>query len=406
MCTATQPSAEWLNLFPGPAALLRVDEGNTAFVTSANSRFWSLAGYAPAELPLATALGINGHHPDWLAALQECRAGFDPVSIQVTACQNSGAAASSASAPFPADITVRALPPQQGSGQMLLALITDGTALHRATSALVRARARFTAVVSMLEYAALVVNSRILISEANQAACRLLDQNDLVGSHLEDVLQFAYSASGQVATNPISHALLTGQSRIERDDLAIAQPGHPLIPVTLRISVSDALEPLEAEAVVVLAVRQTALAPPVWIPPDVDLVTGLPLWKVFHDRVRQAVTLAKRQSGCFGILVLQMTGLPSVRLAEGHAAADARVRHLAQTVLASIRKSDTLCRISDVSLAIVLPVLTQEADIQALARKMATLGDAHALQVVIGGATYPSMGSDPQALLDSALGSS
>lgn len=395
---AARPAADWIHLFPVPVALLCINESAEAVIADANAAFWQLTGFTAQALVFHSLLSSSTENATWKDAVAACQAGLTPQTVDTVLWRNvNSPAATEEAASIDVEITLRLL--ASGKPTWVVATIMNRSAERALVHKLTQTRSRFATALALTGAALLTVNDRMLISEATPAAGELLGQAELIGAHLSEVMTFVHTATGQAATNPVLHALLTGSAPLEREDLALAAPRstvpQALRHIRLRIAVTAAANGVGPQAIVAIQTTPQPTVPQLWIPPTTDLLTGLPLLAAYTERLQQAFALAQRHRTCFGVLQLQLHGLQTCRLSHGHAAADQWVCAFAQAVKNCLRRSDSLCRIADDAFAVVLPALSQEADIATLCAKVGPLlAQQVPLQVQMGWATYPAMGND------------
>ena len=138
-----------------------------------------------------------------------------------------------------------------------------------------------------------------------------------------------------------------------------------------------------------------------------DQLTELPNRRLFHDRLENALTRARRSRGRLALLYLDLDKFKEVNDEMGHATGDALLQEVARRLKRCMRDSDTVARIGGDEFVVLVESAGVEADVAAVAAKIRdTLGQpaqigAHRLQIVpsIGIALYPEHGSSGEALL-------
>ncbi len=75
-----------------------------------------------------------------------------------------------------------------------------------------------------------------------------------------------------------------------------------------------------------------------------DVVTGLPNRNLFNDRLARAIAAAERRGGGFALLYIDIDHFKGINDTLGHDAGDELLRQLAQCLVKSLRKSDTVAR--------------------------------------------------------------
>ncbi|WP_291717484.1 diguanylate cyclase [Magnetospirillum sp. 64-120] len=138
-----------------------------------------------------------------------------------------------------------------------------------------------------------------------------------------------------------------------------------------------------------------------------DGLTGLPNRAMFEDRLDQALLRAERQDQPFALLYMDLDGFKPINDQVGHAAGDSMLRHVADRLLDSVRKSDTVARIGGDEFAVLLgEVATQDAaalvaeQCRINAGKPITLGGRDwSIGLSIGIACYPEHGKSAGELL-------
>jgi diguanylate cyclase (GGDEF)-like protein len=141
-----------------------------------------------------------------------------------------------------------------------------------------------------------------------------------------------------------------------------------------------------------------------------DGLTEVPNRRLLHDRLRQALARARRESRIAALLFLDLDQFKEINDTLGHAAGDLLLRAVARRLVECTRASDTVARLGGDEFAVVLPEVGHVEDVSKFARKI--LGafrvpfsiERRELQVSasIGIGLYPVDGLDAESLLRSA----
>jgi diguanylate cyclase (GGDEF)-like protein/PAS domain S-box-containing protein len=131
-----------------------------------------------------------------------------------------------------------------------------------------------------------------------------------------------------------------------------------------------------------------------------DVLTDLPNRLMLHDRLTQAISLARRNHHQLAVLFLDLDGFKHINDSLGHAIGDKLLQSVAARLSACVRKSDTVSRQGGDEFVILLPEVTHAADAAVSAAKIITdikkvhdIGEHH-LRVTgsIGLSSYPDDG--------------
>jgi diguanylate cyclase (GGDEF)-like protein/PAS domain S-box-containing protein len=141
-----------------------------------------------------------------------------------------------------------------------------------------------------------------------------------------------------------------------------------------------------------------------------DALTGLPNRMLFHDRLTQALGLARRQGRGLAVLFLDLDQFKLVNDTLGHAAGDRLLQIVAARLRHSVRESDTVARVGGDEFNLLLPEVARGSQAAKMAEKiLATVAepvdvDRHRLYITtsIGISLYPADGDNAQALLTNA----
>ena len=141
-----------------------------------------------------------------------------------------------------------------------------------------------------------------------------------------------------------------------------------------------------------------------------DTVTDLPNRYLFTDRLGQMLAQAQRNNWSASILFVDLDRFKAVNDTYGHAAGDELLRQVAARMLACVRSSDTVGRLSGDEFAVMLSNLARVDDAGMVAQKIVeTLsapfnldGQQAYISASIGVALYPGDGETPDVLLKNA----
>jgi diguanylate cyclase (GGDEF)-like protein len=101
-----------------------------------------------------------------------------------------------------------------------------------------------------------------------------------------------------------------------------------------------------------------------------DLLTGLPNRRLFHDRLEQALALARRNASQIGVLYMDLDNFKIINDVLGHPAGDKTLQTVAERLRACVRASDTLARLGGDEFAVILPTLRRPEDADALGQRL------------------------------------
>jgi diguanylate cyclase (GGDEF)-like protein len=141
-----------------------------------------------------------------------------------------------------------------------------------------------------------------------------------------------------------------------------------------------------------------------------DSLTDLPNRTLFHDRVRQALTSARRDHVPAAVMIMDLDRFKEVNDTLGHASGDELLKQVGLRLSESLRESDTVARLGGDEFGVLLPKVVDGEAAVAVARKLRTTleepftihGLALQMEASIGIALYPDHGGDVQSLLQRA----
>lgn len=141
-----------------------------------------------------------------------------------------------------------------------------------------------------------------------------------------------------------------------------------------------------------------------------DLLTGLPNRSLLKDRLKLAVSQAKRSSEKVVVMFLDLDRFKVVNDTLGHTVGDQLLQAVSRRLQSCIREGDTLSRFGGDEFALLLPRVTSKLDAIAIAEKiLSNLEEAFHIEghelylsVSIGIALYPDGGEDMDTLIQHA----
>lgn len=142
-----------------------------------------------------------------------------------------------------------------------------------------------------------------------------------------------------------------------------------------------------------------------------DQLTGLPVRHLVHDRLHQALYVARRSGHKVGVLFIDLDGFKAINDGHGHAAGDSVLRNVAKRLRAALRAEDTVGRFGGDEFVVVLHRLSDSQDARPVAEKlMAAIttqpmdfgGRELSVGASVGIALFPDHGEDPESLCRAA----
>jgi diguanylate cyclase (GGDEF)-like protein len=141
--------------------------------------------------------------------------------------------------------------------------------------------------------------------------------------------------------------------------------------------------------------------------PGHDPLTGLPNRLLLYDRLRQMLALARRYGEVLAILHVDLDEFKALNENHGDRVGDLVLQHVAASLAAGIRESDTLARLGSDDFMLVLPRVGSLDNAVAVASKILGVLDAPldiqglriSLRASVGISVFPEDGTDAAALL-------
>jgi diguanylate cyclase (GGDEF)-like protein/PAS domain S-box-containing protein len=101
-----------------------------------------------------------------------------------------------------------------------------------------------------------------------------------------------------------------------------------------------------------------------------DSLTGLPNRLLFNDRLAQSISLARRDSGRFALLYLDLDKFKPVNDTLGHNVGDKLLRDVASRLREQVRESDTVARVGGDEFTVILRDINSRENVAAVAEKI------------------------------------
>lgn len=141
-----------------------------------------------------------------------------------------------------------------------------------------------------------------------------------------------------------------------------------------------------------------------------DFLTGLPNRMLFNDRLEQAISQAERQGNQLGVMFVDLDHFKRINDSLGHAVGDKLLQSVSRRLLACVRRTDTVSRLSGDEFVVLLSQIQCPGDAAVSARKIIRAltaphdVDGHLVDVSVslGVSTFPEDGSTLDSLLGKA----
>ena len=141
-----------------------------------------------------------------------------------------------------------------------------------------------------------------------------------------------------------------------------------------------------------------------------DSLTDLPNRALFHDRVHQALTSARREHVPAAVMIMDLDRFKEVNDTLGHASGDELLKLVGIRLHETLRETDTVARLGGDEFGVLLPKVLDAQAAVAVARKLRTSleepftihGLALQMEASIGIALFPDHGTNVQSLVQRA----
>jgi diguanylate cyclase (GGDEF)-like protein len=141
-----------------------------------------------------------------------------------------------------------------------------------------------------------------------------------------------------------------------------------------------------------------------------DNLTGLPNRLLFLDRLAQSLAANSRDNTSSAVLFLDLDRFKAVNDTLGHEAGDVLLKHVAERLSSSVRKSDTVARLGGDEFVVLLNHIKDEKYVDELAEKILAelrrpidlMGNSYIATTSIGVSISPRDGEEPDQVLKKA----
>lgn len=148
----------------------------------------------------------------------------------------------------------------------------------------------------------------------------------------------------------------------------------------------------------------------IWQQANFDALTGLPNRRMFQERLNQDIRSARRSGKLLALLFLDLDNFKEVNDTLGHDMGDRLLKQTAERLRDCVRETDTIARLGGDEFTLILPNLSNNADVGMIARKILwKLSEPFRLETEIayvsasiGITLYPSDAIDAEGLLKCA----
>jgi diguanylate cyclase (GGDEF)-like protein/PAS domain S-box-containing protein len=235
---------------------------------------------------------------------------------------------------------------------------------------------------------------------------------DAVGRPMSETFEIVDAITRESIVDPMAKA--TSQNRVgnlPKNCVLIRRDGHSIF-------IEDSVAPIHdregnvAGAVIVFRdiTATVTLEEKLTHSAEHDFLTGLPNRMLLNDRVRQAIALARRNTGRVAALFLDLDGFKHINDSLGHQIGDKLLQSVATRLLTCVRAPDTVSRLGGDEFVVLIQELQHPEDAGTTAgRLLKTLAEVHCidqheihLTASIGVSIYPSDAGDAETLIRNA----
>jgi diguanylate cyclase (GGDEF)-like protein/PAS domain S-box-containing protein len=300
----------------------------------------------------------------------------------------------------------------------------DGDALTRALTRVIERQAvdevlflerqRPEVTLNSIGDAVLTVDLAGHVTYLNPVAERMTgwSRSEAAGRSLEDVFRPVDGKTRQPVRNPLAHAIRLDRTvGLTPNCLLVRRDGF-------ETAIEDSASPIHdrrGRAVGAVIVFRDVAEARAASEQNIhraqhDPLTDLPNRLLMHDRLSQAMAMARRQGHRLAVLFLDLDGFKAVNDSFGHSVGDRLLQSVARRLVECVRDSDTVSRQGGDEFVVLLSRIAHADDAAASALKIIAAIDAphhvagHRLHVsaTVGIGIYPDDGVDAETLVNCA----
>jgi diguanylate cyclase (GGDEF)-like protein/PAS domain S-box-containing protein len=232
------------------------------------------------------------------------------------------------------------------------------------------------------------------------------------GRPLQDVLNIIDSDSRESAMNPLAMAMHQNKAvGLSTNCVLIRRDGYESAIEDTAAPIHDRRGQLIGAVIVfhdvsaarAMSLRMSYLA-------QHDFLTELPNRMLLNDRLRQAITLARRHGTSLAVLFIDVDHFKRINDTFGHPIGDELLKSIGRRLTACVRNSDTVSRQGGDEFLVLLAEVARADDAALSAQKiLGAVSESHSIAqcdvnvtVSIGIGVYPDDGTDADTLLKNA----
>ena len=314
------------------------------------------------------------------------------------------------------DVWVSATVDRDAAGQPVrrLVALTDVTEEKRLARALAEEQELFEVTLHSIGDGVVSTDLDGCVTYLNPVAEDMLGwtRTEASGRRFDEVVRLFDQTSGEALENPVQRCLKEASiagipaNAVLRDRTDV---DHPIQDSVSPIRGTDG-EMLGAVMVFQDVAESRALAQRMAHLAQHDALTNLPNRVLLLDRLEQACRSGLRTGQSFGIAFIDLDHFKHVNDSLGHAAGDDLLRTVAKRLTASVRASDTVCRIGGDEFVVLFDKLTSTGDtvhvaekiLSQLARTCRVAETDVVVAASMGIAVFPDDGEDGETLMKHA----